>query len=66
MLFLLTFQWIGSNGQNLSTNEAEARAFLDYFNTETQTRGAKMAELNWMYKTNITDYNQEQMVSTEG
>ncbi len=51
-----------SNGE-LITDEIQARMFLEEFNRETQIKGSQMAELNWIYNTNLTDYNRDRMVS---
>ena len=49
--------------RELIIDEEEAQAWLDYLNSELEIRGARSAELNFNYQTNITDYNQQKYVS---
>ena len=70
LVFLITFLGmvihicLSTNAdETLITDEAEAREFLDYFNTEVQVRNAKMMNFNWNFDTNMTAYNQQRRVS---
>ena len=52
----------GVKSQGTNTNQTEAQEFLDLYNAEAQQVFFTNMLLNWVYQTNVTDENRENMV----
>ena len=56
---------VGVGGQiGTNSNVTQAQAFLNKYNTEAQMVFSANAEVNWIYNTNITSENQQNVVRT--
>ena len=56
---------VGVGGQiGTNSNVTQAQEFLDKYNTEAQTVFSANAEVSWIYNTNITAENQQNVVRT--